>query len=178
MFPKVQPFSTQIRCVNSCTKYHAKFVNLERTEVAGRELWYCPFCIQSVLPYTHIYNDDKYTAAILENIVNYPTSLEDINNNIFVPFEINYSDSPLSETDPDVQFYSENHYIQSTSCDYYFEDNFNSKIGNKCSFTDKLSFFTWISRASPNTIMNWNISRFITCNVFIYRALWNLVGRI
>ena len=118
---KVQSFSTHIRCVNCCTKYHAKFVNLERIEVAGRELWYCPFCIQSILPYTHIYNDDEYTTAILENIVNYPTSLEDISNNIFVPFEINDSDSPLSETDPD-------------------------------------------------------ISRLIACNVFIYRALWNLVG--
>ena len=108
---KVQSFSTHIRCVNCCTKYHAKCVNLERTEVAGRELWYCPFCIQSIIPYTHIYNDDEYTAAILENIMNYPTSFEDINNKIFVPFEINDSDSPLSETDPDVQFYSENHYI-------------------------------------------------------------------
>ena len=70
--------------------------------------------------------------------MNYLTSLEDINNKIFVPFEINDSDSPLSETDPDVQFYSENHYIKSTSCDYYFEDEFNSKIVNKCASTDKL----------------------------------------
>ena len=36
--------------------------------------------------------------------MNYPTSFEDINNKIFVPFEINDSDSPLSETDPDASF--------------------------------------------------------------------------
>ena len=85
------------------------------------------------MPYAHIYNDDEYAAAISEN-------MEEINK-IFVPFEINYSDSPLCETDPDVQFYSENHYIQSTSCDYYFEDDFDSKIGNTCDSANKISFF-------------------------------------
>ena len=81
--------------------------------------------------------------------MNYPTSFEDINNKIFVPFEINDSDLPLNETDPDVQFYSENHYIQSFSCDYYFEDDFNSKIGNKCASTDKLSFFHMNIKSLP-----------------------------
>ena len=66
-----------------------------------------------------------------------------------MPFEINYSDSPLCETDPDVQFYSENHYIQSTSCDYYFEDDFDSKIGNTCDSADKLSFFQMTIKSLP-----------------------------
>ena len=45
-----------------------------------------------------------------------------------MPFEINDSESPLGETDPDVQFYPENHYIETTFCDYYFEDDFNSRL--------------------------------------------------
>ena len=95
-------------------------------------------------------NDDEYAAAaISENITSYPTRLEEINNKIFVPFEINDNDSPLCETDPDVQIYSENHYIQSTSCDYYFEDDFNSKIGNACDSADKLSFFHMNIKSPP-----------------------------
>ena len=101
------------------------------------------------MPYAHIYNDDEYAAAISENITSYPTRLEEINNKIFMPFEINDNDSPLCETDPDVQFYSENHYIQSTSCDYYFEDDFNSKIGNACDSADKLSFFHMNIKSLP-----------------------------
>ena len=119
---KVQSFSTHIRCVNCFIKYHAKCVNLERNEGVGTVLWYGLFCIQSILPYNLIFNDDEYTdtTGILENIVSYPTSLEEINTKSFVQFEINDCDSPLNETDPDVQFKSKNHYIKSPFCDYYF----------------------------------------------------------
>ena len=136
-------------------QYHTKCVNLERTEGMGTVLWHGLFCTQSILPYNLIFNDDEYTdtAGILENIMSCPTSLEDINNKSFVQLEINDSDSPLSETDPDVQFKSKNHYIISTFCDYYFKDYLNSMIGNKCGSTNVTS--TWISRASRNIIMNW-----------------------
>ena len=40
-----------------------------------------------------------------------------------------------------MQFYSDNHYIQSTSCDYYLEDSFNEKFGNKGNLDDSLTFF-------------------------------------
>ena len=41
------------------------------------------------------------------------------------------------------------HNVQSTSRDYYFEDDFNSKIGNKCASTDKLSFFHMNIKSLP-----------------------------
>ena len=40
-----------------------------------------------------------------------------------------------------MQFYSDNHYIQSTSCDYHLEDPFNEKFGNKGNLGDSLTFF-------------------------------------
>ena len=52
-----------------------------------------------------------------------------MSNKIFIPFEIIDSiDTPLTEVDPDIQFYSSVAYIQSTKCDYYLEDKFVSII--------------------------------------------------
>ena len=49
-----------------------------------------------------------------------------MNSRIFVPFEIiQKSSTPVSEIDPDLQFYTESDYIQNTKCDYYLKDSFN-----------------------------------------------------
>ena len=58
-----------------------------------------------------------------------------MSNKVFNPCEINDStDNPLTEVDPDIQFYSNVRYIiQSTKGDHYLEDKFISIIaeGNK-----------------------------------------------
>ena len=47
---------------------------------------------------------------------------------VFIPFEINESiDTPLTEMDPDIQFYSNSQYTHGAKCDYYLEDRFISK---------------------------------------------------
>ena len=44
----------------------------------------------------------------------------------------NRIDTPLTEIDPDLQFYTESHYICSTKCEYYLEEQFVSEIsGNR-----------------------------------------------
>ena len=55
-----------------------------------------------------------------ENIIIYPDRLDETNNTFSVPFEINDSDLPLIETGPNIQLCPMDHYIQGTSCDYYF----------------------------------------------------------
>ena len=59
---------------------------------------------------------------------------------VFIPFEINESiDTPLTEMDPDIQFYSNSQYTHGAKCDYYLEDRFISKgVEKKC---NQLSFF-------------------------------------
>ena len=49
----------------------------------------------------------------------------EINNKLFIPFEINDSaETPMTEIDPDIQFYSNSQYTHDTNCDYFFEDTF------------------------------------------------------
>ena len=70
----------------------------------------------------------------MENLLDCSSHFHEMSNKIFNPFEINDSiDTPLTEVDPDIQFYSSVQYIQSTKCDYYLEDKFISIIaeGNK-----------------------------------------------
>ena len=43
--------------------------------------------------------------------------------------------------DPDMQFYSDSHYIQNLNCDYYFEKNFVDKIIESGTGKKQLSFF-------------------------------------
>ena len=48
---------------------------------------------------------------------------------VFIPFEVNdQSDTPLTEMDPDMQFYLETNYIKDTMCDYYMEDTFIKRL--------------------------------------------------
>ena len=55
-----------------------------------------------------------------------------MNSQIFYPFEINESiNTPLAETDPDIQFYSKNNYIRNLICDYYLEETFNNNLKKK-----------------------------------------------
>ena len=68
----------------------------------------------------------------MEGMFDCPFRFHEINNKVFVPFEINGEfDTPLAERDPDMQFYLESNYIKKTKCDYYIEDTFIKNISNK-----------------------------------------------
>ena len=51
------------------------------------------------------------------------------NGKIFQPFELNANfDDPLSDSDPDLQFYNSQCNNVLNSCDYYLENSFNKKL--------------------------------------------------
>ena len=78
----------------------------------------------------------------MEDLLDCSYPYHEMSNKIFIPFEINDSiDTPLTEVDPDIQFYSSVEYTQSTKCDYYLEDKFISMIAEKNESTRNLSFF-------------------------------------
>ena len=65
-----------------------------------------------------------------------------MNDKVFIPFEINEStDTPFTEMDPDIQFYSNTHYALNTRCDYFIEDTFLTNIAGKNQYKNKLSLF-------------------------------------
>ena len=90
---KVQSFCISMQCVNCCNYYHANCVNIKREAVQNNESWYCWYCFQSMFPFNHMDDDDFYS-AVLEGLLNFPFDFHEMNNTVFIPFEINESIHP------------------------------------------------------------------------------------
>ena len=111
-----------LSCLSNVTKHDELYINRHDN------IWYCPVCMQDALPLMRL-EDDEY----MDVIFNWKrdekhVSIEELNNMIFIPFEINDQNtfSPLFEIDPDIQFF--NSLANNLSvCDYYLEDSFNKK---------------------------------------------------
>ena len=123
---KVQSFSKHVLCKNFNYKHHATCVRLDRESYNISPTWYCPHCVQTILPFNHFDEDEDFFGAVMEQRLNCSFRFHEMNGRVFVPFEINQdSNTPFSEIDTDLQFYTESNYIQNTNCDYYLEDSFN-----------------------------------------------------
>ena len=69
--------------------------------------------------YNHYDDDDDFLSAILEGVIHSTVRFHEMNSQILFTFEINETiNTPLAETDLDMQFYSENNYIRNANCDY------------------------------------------------------------
>ena len=136
---KVQSFSHTIQCKNCLVKHHTKCTNINETEVMC-ELWYCPYCVQAIFPPNHFDDDDNLYSAVIGGMLDCSFRLQEINNKIFTPFEINDSfDTPFADIDPDYQYYTNFHQNGHLNSDYYFEDKFRSKLDK--TYKSQLSLF-------------------------------------
>ena len=98
-------------------------------------IWYCTKCTESLLPYNHIFDDSDFMDALSENwnsVGTSPINRIDNQEKLFHPFELNENEShPLSDCDPDIQFYNNQVNSDMYSCDYFMEDSFNNIIGRE-----------------------------------------------
>ena len=143
-------------------------------------MWYCPPCLQSIFVYNHYDEDQDFFAAVLEGILDHTFRLHEINSKVFSPFEINQDlDTPLSEIDPDLQYYSESNYIQNMNCEYYFEDSFQNNISNNTNYCNKMSFFPH-KYQKPTKALWWfrSVFEFSWLYIFFCWAYRNMVRRI
>ena len=80
------------------------------------------------------------TLTVLEGLLNFLFDFHEMNSKVFIPFEMNESiDTPLTEMDPDIQYYSYSNYTHGAKCDYYLEDHFISKVAGQKIAIDYLS---------------------------------------
>ena len=128
-----------MKYLNCSATYHITCVHLVQYDPVNGNISYCPPCIQCILPFNHV-DDDVFIEDVIEASLDCSYRIHEINNKTFVPFEIN-NDSLFHDIDTDMQFYSDNQHIQSTSCDYFLEDSINEKFGNKGNLDDSLTFF-------------------------------------
>ena len=79
--------------------------------------------------------------AVMEGMLNNKFQMNEISNQLLCPFEINQGiETPPSEMDPGMQFYSDSNYIQNLNRDYYLEETFTKEVED-CSATT-ITFFT------------------------------------
>ena len=112
---KVQSFAITICCTNCHVVYHIKCIHLTKDEAVAIQLWYCSFCLVDLFVFNHFIDDEEYYSVLKENVVDHSYQFLEIGKKILNPFEINNRiDTPLTEIDPDPQFYTANNYICST----------------------------------------------------------------
>ena len=94
-------------------------------------------------------DDEDFNSAVLEGLLNFLFDFHEMNSKVFIPFEINESiDTPLTEMDPDIQYYSNSYYTHGAKCDYYLEDQFISKVAGQKN-CNLLSFLHLIVKNIP-----------------------------
>ena len=113
-----------------------------------------PFVLD-ILPCNHFDNEDDFKSVIMEGILNDKFHMNEMSNKLFFSFEINQGiETPHTEMDPDIQFYSDCHYIKNLNCNYYLEENFKTKlkIAQQQEFIHPS--FTLTSKVCPNITTN------------------------
>ena len=139
---KVQSFSHYLQCVNCQWKCHVQCTDMKVHDITYPDQWYCPPCVQSVFVYNHYDDNDSFHNAVIEGMLDCSFQYHEMNNKLFMPFEINEdSDTPFTEIDPDFHFYTNSCSIKHTKCDYFIEDTFVDKFTKSGSFDRNLSVF-------------------------------------
>ena len=97
----------------------------------NEDSWYCTQCTAFIFPFNHNFSDNDFISCLSDYWENsHIVPYELLNSGkIFQPFELNANfNDPLSDVDPDLQFYNSNCNNVMSGCDYYLEDSFNKKI--------------------------------------------------
>ena len=65
--------------------------------------------------YNHIDDDNEFYSTILEGISDCPFNVHEMSKKVFIPFDIkDQFDTPLTEIDPDMQFYLASNHTKNT----------------------------------------------------------------
>ena len=91
----------------------------------------------------------------MEGILNNKFHMNEMSNKLFCPLEINQGiETPLTEMDPDRQFYWDCHYIKNLNCDYYLEEKFQNEVKDCSPTGTHLSLFHLNIKSLANITMN------------------------
>ena len=65
---KVQSFNTYLKCSICSATYHITCVHLDKDDRVDEVIWYCPPCIQCILPFNHADDDDVFIQTVIEAV--------------------------------------------------------------------------------------------------------------
>lgn len=148
-----------IQCSVCSFKYHSKCLPLvdknEFQHLKSDANWICVNCTSSLFPYNHFDDQQDFINAVSENwFINNLYTLEDLNQRLFSPFEIDQEQHNImnDDYDPDLNFFRDLN-ITSSSSVYFCEEKFKSYINtNKLNSFNPLSFIHLNIRSIPKNI--------------------------
>ena len=139
-----------IKCLPKVSKTDSIYIERENND------WSCTKCNQSIFPFNHFYDDDDFFSAIDDQLSFQPKVPFDVlvkSDLLFSPFDMNSGDFDCSNgTDPDVHFYNSQLNSGLSSCDYYLEDMFNTKISKMNIQSNNFSMLGTNIRSMPKNL--------------------------
>ena len=139
-----------IRCLHDVAPSDELFANRDAN------IWLCPICIESVLPFSHIFEDADFLNAIADlQSTTIPISFTDLDDKIFNPFELNDDERilPLVDIDPDLNFFNTIDGF-ATNCNYHFQDSFVKECKHLNIKENSLSLLHQNIRSLPRNFTN------------------------
>ena len=90
---------------------------------ANTSTWYCRLCVTQILPLNTIKDDDIFLCE-LNGVDIDDYTIDSLCCRLFNPFQLNDKDyyTPLSQIDPDVNFYNNVNSHLGLNCNYYLEN--------------------------------------------------------
>ena len=137
--------SKQIKCQVCYSVYHMKCLSLCPDDHEhmrdNANTWYCSSCISQIFPLNSIEEDDILLCE-LNGISIDEHTIGSLVECLFNLFQLNDKDyyTPLSEIDPDVNFYNNINSHLGLNCNYYLENSFYDlmKTQTNCLSTDNV----------------------------------------
>ena len=99
LLKKVKSFGHYLQCVKCPWKCHVKCMGVSVHDITQPKQWYCPPCMQFVLPYNHFDDNDSFRNAVIEGMLD-------------CSFHYHESDTPFTEIDLDFHFYTDRYCIK------------------------------------------------------------------
>ena len=132
-------------CIPGVTKHDDFYINFQDSE------WYCIPCNQDILAFNQPDDDNEFITALSELWeVRISVSIDELNQRVFVPFEMNAEDEyhPLYQTDPDIHYYNTIS-NQTLHSEYYLEDSFCHQLKRRSISPKCLSMIHYNIRSIP-----------------------------
>ena len=131
-YKRILSHSRILKCTVCTHEYHISCCNVNADDLPGISYWFCTFCIKDCLPFLSIVEDEEYKSVIYSLHSDKPIDMNNLDQLVFNPFEWNQgNNTPLSEVDPDLQYFSNPCFSSIQICDYHTEESFNKYIAKK-----------------------------------------------
>ena len=141
--------SITLDCKHCKESAHIACYNVQRSESQDITDWMCRYCLSDAMPYLNIDDESIFREVIHSHFSDQPLDFDYLNNLIFNPFETNDTSLPISDFDPDVQYYSDTCFSHLSKCEYYLIENFNEYKSNTIKTNAGLSIYHHNIRSLP-----------------------------